>query len=47
MRQQAGIEKSQTPIERDIPVQWVRNVYINIYLCVAMLTNTWILVEFR
>ena len=28
LRQQAGIEKSQTPVERDILVQWVRNVYI-------------------
>ena len=25
LRQQAGIEKSQTPLERDILVQWVRN----------------------
>ena len=25
LRQQAGIEKSQTPVERDILVQWVRN----------------------
>ena len=24
LRQQAGIEKSQTPVERDILVQWVR-----------------------
>ena len=24
LRWQAGIEKSQTPVERDIPVQWVR-----------------------
>ena len=24
LRQQAGIEKSQTPVERDIFVQWVR-----------------------
>ena len=26
LRQQAGIEKSQTPVERDILVQWVRNI---------------------
>ena len=25
LRQQAGIEKSQTPVERDILVQWVIN----------------------
>ena len=25
LRQQAEIEKSQTPVERDILVQWVRN----------------------
>ena len=25
LRQQAGIEKSQTPVERDMLVQWVRN----------------------
>ena len=24
LRQQAGIEKSQTPVERDILIQWVR-----------------------
>ena len=24
LRQQTGIEKSQTPVERDILVQWVR-----------------------
>ena len=24
LRQQAGIEKSQTPVQRDILVQWVR-----------------------
>ena len=24
LRQQAGIEKSQTPVERDILTQWVR-----------------------
>ena len=24
LRQQAGIEKSQTPVERDVLVQWVR-----------------------
>ena len=30
LRQQAGIEKSQTPVERDILVQWVR---INIISC--------------
>ena len=24
LRQQAGIEKSQTPVERDIFIQWVR-----------------------
>ena len=24
LRQQAGMEKSQTPVERDILVQWVR-----------------------
>ena len=28
LRQQAGIEKSQTPVERDIFVQWVRKVYV-------------------
>ena len=27
LRQQAGIEKSQTPVERDILVQWVRIFY--------------------
>ena len=26
LRQQAGIEKSQTPVERDILVQWVRKI---------------------
>ena len=26
LRQQAGTEKSQTPVERDILVQWVRNL---------------------
>ena len=26
LRQQAGIEKSQAPVERDILVQWVRNM---------------------
>ena len=26
LRQQAGIEKSQIPVERDILVQWVRKV---------------------
>ena len=26
LRQQAGIEKSQTPVERDILVQWLRIV---------------------
>ena len=31
LRQQAGIEKSQTPIERDILVQWVRKVYLRIW----------------
>ena len=29
LRQQAGIEKSQTPVERDILVQWVRNFNTN------------------
>ena len=28
LRQQAGIEKSQTPVERDILVQWVRKNYL-------------------
>ena len=28
LRQQAGIEKSQTPVERDILVQWVRNTFL-------------------
>ena len=28
LRQQAGIEKSQIPVERDILVQWVRNTCI-------------------
>ena len=27
LRQQAGIEKSQTPVERDILIQWVRNCF--------------------
>ena len=27
LRQLAGIEKSQTPVERDILVQWVRKTY--------------------
>ena len=27
LRQHAGIEKSQTPVERDILVQWVRICY--------------------
>ena len=27
LRQQAGIEKSLTPVERDIYVQWVRNLF--------------------
>ena len=29
LRKQAGIEKSLTPVERDILVQWVRNAYIS------------------
>ena len=28
LRQQAGIEKSQTPVERDILIQWVRKTYM-------------------
>ena len=28
LRKQARIEKSQTLVERDILVQWVRNIYI-------------------
>ena len=28
LRWHAGIEKSQTPVERDILVQWVRKTYI-------------------
>ena len=27
LRQQAGVEKSQTLVERDILVQWVRNKF--------------------
>ena len=27
LRQQAGIEKSQTPVERDILIQWVRKLH--------------------
>ena len=27
LRQQAGIEKSHTPVERDSLVQWVRNLW--------------------
>ena len=30
LRQQAGIEKSQTPVKRDILVQGVRNNLVNI-----------------
>ena len=32
LRQQGGIEKSQTPVERDIFVQWVRNAW-HILVC--------------
>ena len=32
LRQQAGIEKSKTPVERDILVQWVRNHNISVIL---------------
>ena len=32
LRQQAGIEKSQTPVERDILVQWERNHNIRVIL---------------
>ena len=32
LRQQGGIEKSQTPVERDILVQWVRNAW-HILVC--------------
>ena len=31
LRKQAGIEKSQTPVERDILVQWVRKRYFLLY----------------
>ena len=31
LRQQAGIEKSQTPIERDILVQWVRKRTLSVF----------------
>ena len=35
LRRQAGIEKSQTPVERDILVQWVRIIILtsNILRC--------------
>ena len=32
LRQQAGIEKSQTPVERDILVQWVRKLGILLFV---------------
>ena len=28
LRQQAGIEKSQTPVERDILIQWVKKEWV-------------------
>ena len=31
LRQQAGIEKSQTPVERDILVQWVRKTSLSLH----------------
>ena len=40
LRQQAGIEKSQTPVERDILVQWVRNSFHSYFFYIYK-TATW------
>ena len=46
LRQQAGIEKSQTPVERDILVQWVRTVILRLDILSGKILVGW-LVGFR
>ena len=42
LRQQAGIEKCKIPVERDILVQWVRNVKAKLTHISGMIGSTWI-----
>ena len=42
LRQQAGIEKSQTPVERDILVQWVRKRCNSSHFAVVSMRNSYL-----
>ena len=46
LRQQAGTEKSQTPVERDIFVQWVRSRYLSSNQIVIATSDTVVFLPF-